>query len=587
MLNAIAAARNLDAAYGALLAVLMFALGMALLNWRLGLLASALFMLDPYVIWRNHFNYLEPLATLFGLLMIYFYYVATTQAHRGRRMQYLFVAGLFFGLSMLTKELALLYIPPLIVHWLLFRRASLGDVLIPPVTGALLYSLFPIWAAMQGEMSNWWDTKTWLYRRMTGQIQDTGIGRPGSSILRTLGINLPDYWPWFLMMGVAGVLAVLFLYYFLRYRVRDVPAEFLTSFVLGTYGYFVVVRFIGGVINEHFFYFVMPIAIMSVAYAALSWPRLRAAATGASQMRESRLTPNGPAYVAGSDSANSSVPGRMTRLAQQGVLALLLLLSVYNLVAWVARYGLGRDDSYAQVEGRLANVLPPGVAIVGRDLLDLYLMPKQNVYTFSYLNLLGRPVDPANVLERKIPYAILNDQSLIEGYGGANPAYYDWVRRNGEPIQSFQGRLYETSVYQLDYSRPVESFGTNSLAVGKPAVASSTEDPSKYPLAGAFDALITTRWASNETDNEWIYVDLGEAKNIGSVQLSWEEAFARSYELQVSDDAQNWTTFFSTRSGTGGLETIYAAAKGRYVRLLMTERGTEYGYSLWEISIYP
>src|SRR5688500_14201644 len=95
----------------------------------------------------------------------------------------------------------------------------------------------------------------------------------------------------------------------------------------------------------------------------------------------------------------------------------------------------------------------PGESVVGRDLLDLYLLPKNNVYTFSYLDLEGKQIDPTNVLDRQIPYVILNEQSVIERYGGANPIYYDWVNTYGDELYRFQGRRWATSVHSINYER--------------------------------------------------------------------------------------------------------------------------------------
>jgi hypothetical protein len=253
----------------------------------------------------------------------------------------------------------------------------------------------------------------------------------------------------------------------------------------------------------------------------------------------------------------------------------------------VVRYGFSRDNSYIGLDAELANTLPPGTAIVGRDLLDLYLLPRQAVYTFSYLNFIGREADPANIRDRKIPYALLNDQSLQQRYGGANPLYYQWVYANGNEAQRYSGRLYNTYLYQLDYTRPEQAFNADSISAKRPVVASSVEDPLIFAPENAVDTRITTRWSSKESDTEWLYVDLGESKTISRVVLSWEDAFASGYELQVSDDAQNWQTFYKTDQGAGGLVTVQALATGRYVRVLMTKRGTKYGYSLWEFSVYP
>ncbi|TLX76862.1 T9SS type A sorting domain-containing protein [Labilibacter sediminis] len=85
---------------------------------------------------------------------------------------------------------------------------------------------------------------------------------------------------------------------------------------------------------------------------------------------------------------------------------------------------------------------------------------------------------------------------------------------------------------------------------------------------------------------QWIYVDLGQSYNITRVVLNWEFAYASHYQIQVSDDAINWIDVFSTSSGTGGVDDISLSGNGRYVRMLGTERGTQYGYSLWEFEVY-
>ena len=44
-------------------------------------------------------------------------------------------------------------------------------------------------------------------------------------------------------------------------------------------------------------------------------------------------------------------------------------------------------------------------------------------------------------------------------------------------------------------------------------------------------------WRSAGAGEEWIYVDLGAASQIDDVEVVWGEAFARRYEIQLSDDA--------------------------------------------------
>ncbi len=124
------------------------------------------------------------------------------------------------------------------------------------------------------------------------------------------------------------------------------------------------------------------------------------------------------------------------------------------------------------------------------------------------------------------------------------------------------------------------------LALGRPVVASSVQD-SSYPASAAVDGDLSTRWSSAFSDPQWIYVDLGADYNISEVVLNWEVAYAAAYQIQVSNDAVNWTTIYSTTSGTGGVNDLTGlSGTGRYVRMYGTARGTEWGYSLWEMSVY-
>jgi len=56
--------------------------------------------------------------------------------------------------------------------------------------------------------------------------------------------------------------------------------------------------------------------------------------------------------------------------------------------------------------------------------------------------------------------------------------------------------------------------------------------------------------------------------------------------LQVSDDTLNWTTIYTTTSGTGGEEVIPVGQQtARYLKMRGMQRGSEWGYSLWEMSV--
>src|SRR5450759_2237025 len=127
--------------------------------------------------------------------------------------------------------------------------------------------------------------------------------------------------------------------------------------------------------------------------------------------------------------------------------------------------------------------------------------------------------------------------------------------------------------------------GTTNVALNKTATASSIQGAG-YPASAAFDGSATTRWSSAASDPQWLQVDLGSTQSICKVVLNWEAAYGKSFQIQTSNDATNWTSIYSTTTGTGGIQTLAVAGTGRYVRMYGTVRGTGYGYSLWEFQVF-
>src|SRR5262249_41764075 len=98
--------------------------------------------------------------------------------------------------------------------------------------------------------------------------------------------------------------------------------------------------------------------------------------------------------------------------------------------------------------------------------------------------------------------------------------------------------------------------------------------------ANAVDGNEKTRWSSAFRERQWLTVDLGGVEPVRRLRLHWEDAYAKEYEIQVSDDGVEWKTV-RTATSTGGIEEYEIDATGRYVRLLGTARATPYGISLW------
>jgi hypothetical protein len=123
------------------------------------------------------------------------------------------------------------------------------------------------------------------------------------------------------------------------------------------------------------------------------------------------------------------------------------------------------------------------------------------------------------------------------------------------------------------------------LALNRPAVSSSDFSES-FAAALAVDGNPSTRWSSQFSDPQWIYVDLGQRFALNEVKLSWETAFGADYDIQLSDDASSWTTIRSVVNGSGGVDDLAVSGAGRYIRIFGTRRGTEWGYSLWSLEVH-
>lgn len=123
------------------------------------------------------------------------------------------------------------------------------------------------------------------------------------------------------------------------------------------------------------------------------------------------------------------------------------------------------------------------------------------------------------------------------------------------------------------------------ISQGKTTTASSQESGSFVP-AYAVDGAGNTRWASAETNSEWIRIDLGRQYRATRVVLTWETAYASGYKIQMSDDATTWWDAYTTTTGNGSTDDLNIDESGRYIRMLGTQRATIYGYSLWEFEVY-
>ncbi len=119
------------------------------------------------------------------------------------------------------------------------------------------------------------------------------------------------------------------------------------------------------------------------------------------------------------------------------------------------------------------------------------------------------------------------------------------------------------------------------------ATASSVESPALAP-AFAIDGDPATRWSSALSDPQWLRVDLGAVRYIDTVTLTWETASSQRYELSVSHDDVHWKVVKVVGYNPPGTQQVSHTglnARGRYLRLDSSERNTEWGVSLHDVSV--
>ena len=133
----------------------------------------------------------------------------------------------------------------------------------------------------------------------------------------------------------------------------------------------------------------------------------------------------------------------------------------------------------------------------------------------------------------------------------------------------------------------VTTSGTSSnIALNKPVTVSSTLGGS-YLASYAVDGNVATSWKSGGVGTQWLYVDLGSSVSISSVVLNWGSPYGKSFTIEVSGDAVNWTNIFSTTTGTGATQTVSASQICRYVRVYATVCSAKNGgYNIEELEVY-
>ena len=172
-------------------------------------------------------------------------------------------------------------------------------------------------------------------------------------------------------------------------------------------------------------------------------------------------------------------------------------------------------------------------------------------------------------------------QTLNIAGSGRYVRMYGTQRNTGYGYSMWEFQVYGT----MGSGGGGSTCGTQNAALDQPTTASSSENAGTAASA-ATDGNTGTRWSSAFSDPQWLEVDLGSTVTVCQVAISWETAYATSFQIQTSNDGSNWASVYSTTTGAGGNQTLNVSGTGRYVRVYGTARATGYGYSIWEFQVF-
>lgn len=167
------------------------------------------------------------------------------------------------------------------------------------------------------------------------------------------------------------------------------------------------------------------------------------------------------------------------------------------------------------------------------------------------------------------------------------------LERNGRPgLRVIDLERQPVRRVRVECLKRGTQWGNSLLEVGfnqeKPveAAATASSGGGDFEPANAMDGDLSTRWSSGFNDVEWWQVRLDEPSMVGGVIIHWETAFAEKFRVQLSDDGEEWVTRFEETEGDGNMDIVFfEPTSARYLRIEGFQRGTGWGYSIWEVEI--
>jgi hypothetical protein len=160
------------------------------------------------------------------------------------------------------------------------------------------------------------------------------------------------------------------------------------------------------------------------------------------------------------------------------------------------------------------------------------------------------------------------------------------------PIEGGEFEAPPSEDQSADEEKPEEqpSGECNELAIMNVSASGFESDPADYhPPSDAIDGESSTWWSNNGQD-PWLQIDLGESHSICSVSIEWNKGDKRefSFEIEVSEDGNSYEKVFEGNNKGTLEEENYQfddQTRGQYIKLTITDTSSEDGWtSIQEIN---
>lgn len=400
---------------------------------------------------------MEPGAIAIGAAFI----LTAIKLRHASRVTQVVVLGALIGIGVLVKAtVAFIVLAPLVAALLQRERRAIVTQALAVLTGALVWSAFPLWAAVTGNGARFWDTQTLSIRRLFGLVHTTGVnlpsGDPVSQFLRTLPLYVSGYGA-VVLGGIAGLVLVARSGLLRKGHFRaDADSALLLGYGGLTYLFFSY-SFLFGAGNQHLTaYAAAPAALLCVSLFSMR-PTAAAAADGHPEV------PAGPA----------DGPQLVSRVVA-GAVGLLLAVGI---VGWGAFYAVQRDDGTTQMSQWISANVPACVPVngTGSGFRWQVALPDREVT-------IGR--DGPTTLARGVHLYLVSPKDTRYAYAPSSPALTAWIQANGTMIHETDSRSSESlQLWQVgQYPTPTE---TSDCAL-------SLRPPTGDASALAFLALFAT-----------------------------------------------------------------------------------------------